>query len=237
MVLYCSCAQFIRVCKCSSLTRRFKMVVLTSFVHPESPIRFEARNTRAVLDKKDLGVGTLYISERTVGWKNQDEVNNGFSLSYHHITLHAMSTDPNVYPQECIYVMIDTHVAMSGEKEEEEREEMSDSDAESEADISELILAPDDPSTLRSMYEALKECQALNPDPDEVMSDDDDVYEDCNEGMDERNIIQSEINESRSGDDSAMDNLTLRMQSNTVNIGYDNVNGGDQNDEEFEDAD
>ncbi|KRT80184.1 hypothetical protein AMK59_8701 [Oryctes borbonicus] len=212
------------------------MVVLTSFVHPDSPVRFEARNTRAVLDKKDLGVGTLYISERTVGWKSQDDVNSGFSLSYHHISLHAMSTDPNVYLKECIYVMIDTHVAISGETQEEEKEDMSDSDAESEADISELILAPDDSSALRSMYEALKECQALNPDPDDVMSDEDDVYEDCNEGIEERNIIQNEVNESRTGGDSAIDNLTLRMQSNTVNVGYDSVNG-DQNDEEFEDAD
>lgn len=33
-----------------------------------------------------------------------------------------------------------------------------------------------------------------------------------------------------------VENLTTRMQGNTMNIGYDSVNG-DQNDEEFEDAD
>lgn len=31
---------------------------------PESPIKCEQRNTRAILDKKDLGLGTLYISEK-----------------------------------------------------------------------------------------------------------------------------------------------------------------------------
>lgn len=40
------------------------MVVLTSFQMPETPVKYEQRNTRAVLDKKDLGLGTLYISER-----------------------------------------------------------------------------------------------------------------------------------------------------------------------------
>ncbi|KAI4469817.1 chloride conductance regulatory protein icln [Holotrichia oblita] len=211
------------------------MVVLTSFVYPESPIRFEARNTKAVLDKKDLGVGTLYISESAVCWKTQDNVDSGFSLSYHHISLHATSTDPNVYPKECIYIMIDTHVTMPGDKNEDETADMSDSDIESEADISELILVPDDSNTLHTMYEALKQCQALNPDPDDMISDEDDVYEDCDEGIEERNIIQNEINESRAESDT-VENLTTRMQGNTMNIGYDSVNG-DQNDEEFEDAD
>lgn len=34
----------------------------------------------------------------------------------------------------------------------------------------------------------------------------------------------------------AIDNLTARIQSNSMNITFDSVNG-DQNDEEFEDAD
>lgn len=40
------------------------MVIITQFVHPESPVVLEQRNVRAILDQKDLGVGTLYISEK-----------------------------------------------------------------------------------------------------------------------------------------------------------------------------
>lgn len=105
------------------------MVVLTSFVMPDTPVKCEQRNTRAILDKKDLGLGTLYISEkyanrnvkfvifhyliyRTVSW--QEQMGRGFCLAYPHISLHAISTDTNVYPRECIYVMIDTHVEVPG---------------------------------------------------------------------------------------------------------------------------
>lgn len=40
------------------------MVIINSFVYPESNIRFQQRNVRVILDKKDLGLGQLYISER-----------------------------------------------------------------------------------------------------------------------------------------------------------------------------
>ncbi|KAI4469808.1 regulator of volume decrease after cellular swelling [Holotrichia oblita] len=105
-----------------------------------------------------------------------------------------------------------------GDKNEDETADMSDSDIESEADISELILVPDDSNTLHTMH-TLKQCQALNPDPDDMISDEDDVYEDCDEGIEERNIIQNEINESRAESDT-VENLTTRMQGNTMNIGY-----------------
>lgn len=40
------------------------MVILTVFQQPESPILFEENNVKAVLDSRDLGVGSLIISER-----------------------------------------------------------------------------------------------------------------------------------------------------------------------------
>lgn len=40
------------------------MVIINSFTHPESPVRFQQRNIRVILDKKDMGVGTLFISEK-----------------------------------------------------------------------------------------------------------------------------------------------------------------------------
>lgn len=40
-----------------------EMVVWSSFGYPESTIKFEEA-TRVFLDKKDYGVGTLFVSER-----------------------------------------------------------------------------------------------------------------------------------------------------------------------------
>lgn len=40
------------------------MVISNSFRFPESNIRHEQRNIRAILDKTELGLGTLIISER-----------------------------------------------------------------------------------------------------------------------------------------------------------------------------
>lgn len=40
------------------------MVIINSFSHPDAPVRLQQNNVRAVLDKKDLGLGTLYICDR-----------------------------------------------------------------------------------------------------------------------------------------------------------------------------
>lgn len=42
------------------------MVVITTFRPPESPVRLEQRNITVVLDKKNLGTGTLFVSEKFV---------------------------------------------------------------------------------------------------------------------------------------------------------------------------
>lgn len=40
------------------------MVLINSFVYPESNVRYQQRNVRVILDKNDLGLGQLYISDR-----------------------------------------------------------------------------------------------------------------------------------------------------------------------------
>lgn len=63
-----------------------------------------------------------------------------------------------------------------------ESETESDTDP-SEADISELILVPSDPVAINSLYEALKQCQLLNPDPEDMDEEDEDsfIYEDADD--------------------------------------------------------
>lgn len=40
------------------------MMVLSDFREPDSVIRHEQPATKAVLDKQELGIGTLFITER-----------------------------------------------------------------------------------------------------------------------------------------------------------------------------
>lgn len=105
------------------------MVIVTSFLHPESPIRFAERNVRAYLDKKDLGYGILYISERyifsmlisfflilmtyrTLSWQSRDD--KGFKIDYQDISLHATSKDPTIHTQECVYLLLDNCLSLPG---------------------------------------------------------------------------------------------------------------------------
>ncbi|XP_065161998.1 methylosome subunit pICln isoform X2 [Atheta coriaria] len=197
------------------------MVVFTSFAMPESPVHLEQRNTKVVLDKREIGSGTLFVSERTLCWRDGEV---GFSLSYANISLHAISNDANLYPSECIYIMIDQHVQMPGVNYEVPAAVSDeDSDAESEADISELILVPEDNTMIKLVYEAMRECQALNPDPADMDDEEDEIYEDAD-------------NEPISNDDAGAGVAQMVNEMNTMNVAYDYSNG-DHNDEIFEDAD
>lgn len=40
------------------------MIVLSDFKEPDSVIKHQQPATKAVMDKRDLGIGTLYITER-----------------------------------------------------------------------------------------------------------------------------------------------------------------------------
>lgn len=106
------------------------MVIINSFVYPESTIRFQQRNVRVILDKNDLGLGQLYISEKylivkcslgcnhwrsfcsNISWQLSED--RGFTVPYTDITLHAISKDDNVYPKECIYIITDEELVMPG---------------------------------------------------------------------------------------------------------------------------
>lgn len=70
--------------------------------------------------------------------------------------------------------------------------------------------------------------QALNPDPEDMSDDEDQMYQDAeDEGID-----------IGGGGDVEMENITNRMSENSICINYEQRNGSDQgNDDQFEDAD
>lgn len=78
--------------------------------------------------------------------------------------MHAISKDRTVCQEDCVYIMIDSHVQMPGTNamardEVAAEAEDQDSDNESEADISELLLIPENKALINVLYEKVMECQ------------------------------------------------------------------------------
>ncbi|CAG9839327.1 unnamed protein product [Diabrotica balteata] len=211
------------------------MVIINSFKHPESPIRYQQEDVQVYLDKKDLGLGTLFVSESTLCW--QQEENNGFAIEYSSISLHAISKDLNIHSTECVYLVTDGHITMPGDSPPVINED-DDSDAESTEDISEILFVPRNTESIPQIYEAIKVCQELNPDPmDEVGEDelsddnDDNLYEDAEDDLEgEYNIGE------RGGGDADVDDLSRRILRNNLNIQINYTNGTTEEDD-FQDAD
>ncbi|GCB71651.1 hypothetical protein scyTo_0001648 [Scyliorhinus torazame] len=109
----------------------------------------------------------------------------GFSLEYPTISLHAVSRDATVYPQEHLYVMVNAKLAAKECKETNMDEKTPDGEEEEDDDdsdpITEVRFVPVDKTALEPMFTAMCDCQALHPDPDDTDSDND-FEEDDEEG-------------------------------------------------------
>lgn len=76
--------------------------------------------------------------------------------------MHAISKDRTVCSEDCVYIMIDSHVDMPGANQgirEAVAPADDDSDVESEADISEVLLIPENKALINVLYEKIMECQ------------------------------------------------------------------------------
>ncbi|XP_078613669.1 methylosome subunit pICln-like [Branchiostoma floridae x Branchiostoma japonicum] len=152
------------------------MVVLTNLPPPTEGVRHTEKNTVAVVGEKNLGDGTLYIAESCVAWTNPG--GEGFNLQYPSISLHAVSRDQTAFPQQCLYIMLDSDItdkepspADTGSGGEEEEEE-------NQADMTEVRFIPQDNTALDPMFQAMSGCQMLHPDPEDLDSDEEEYEED-----------------------------------------------------------
>jgi len=157
------------------------MVILTSFPPPTEGVRILEPNTVAHVGRRDLGKGTLYIAESRVSWVSN--ASEGFSLEYPAISLHAVSRDHRAYPEECLYMMIDANLDEGREEQESEStEEQHDYE-----DITEIRFIPDNKTMLEALFHAMSECQALHPDPNDSISEEDD--DDENNGFEDASDV------------------------------------------------
>ncbi|XP_041055959.1 methylosome subunit pICln isoform X2 [Carcharodon carcharias] len=157
------------------------MVFLRCFPPPAEGVRLQQSEIAAVLDGKGLGTGTLYIAESRLSWF--DGSGMGFSLEYPTISLHAVSRDATVYPQEHLYVMV--NAKLGEECKETNMDEKAPGGEEEDDDdtdpITEVRFVPVDKTALEPMFTAMCDCQALHPDPDDTDSEND-FEEDDEEG-------------------------------------------------------
>ncbi|KAB0792610.1 hypothetical protein PPYR_14569 [Photinus pyralis] len=198
--------------------------ILSAFALPESPILCQTGNTKAIIDGVDLGNGTVFVNERKLSWKNDD--NTGFAVDFPHISLHAITADPNVHPTKCLFIMVDDRLSIQGyeflqQPMENGATEESDDESESETP-SRLVLVPRDLDAINPLFSALSLGQSLNPDPHDSMEEeedeDDNIYGDAEDTSD------------------GVNHLSAGVQNVTINYNYSN---GDQDvdEDQFEDAD
>ncbi|XP_029036315.1 methylosome subunit pICln [Osmia bicornis bicornis] len=157
------------------------MVVLSNFLAPQEGIRHEESNTTVYINDREVGKGTLYITESLLSWVNYD-TQQGFSLEYPHISLHAISRE--VHPRQCLYIMVDAKVDLPDVPLPPASDSGSENENDDDADtpITEMQFAPDDVNNLEAMFQAMNQCQALHPDPQDSFSDaEEDIYEDAEE--------------------------------------------------------
>ncbi|XP_059468605.1 methylosome subunit pICln [Neocloeon triangulifer] len=164
------------------------MVVLSSFREPSGEIRHKEANTCAFVNEKDMGPGTLYVAESILSWQN-DATGEGFTLEYPHISLHAVSRDVTNFPHECLYLMLDADI--------ENPEQNEDDD--DEGGVTEVRFVPADKGVLQQLFEALKECQTLHPDPNDSFSEDEEFEGDGDRGLEIINNLANQMNSMNNG--------------------------------------
>jgi len=160
---------------------------------PPDGVRFEMGNVDALLGDELLGKGVLFVTEEQIMWLKEGG-EDGFTIEYKAMTLHAISRDPNVHPRACLYVMIngkldldraaDNNGGGGGERmivdgdDDEGVEEGGDDDEEDEEATTEVRFVPESPVVLEEMYKTVQDCTLLHPDATSDMSEESNEEED-----------------------------------------------------------
>jgi len=175
----------------SLLKRHKNMVVVTSLGPPEEGIRATQAGTEVYLNRRSLGMGTLYISDSRVSWVGITE--KGFSLEYPHIAVHAISRDLTQFHHECLYLMIDVRLMDSDTPSSSSAgSDMEDNEDESEGGMTEIRFVPEDKAALETLFKAMNECAALHPDTDDSEAEGE---EDEGEGEEEEDGMYDDAEE------------------------------------------
>lgn len=167
--------------------RKTTMVTIGEAYAPVDGIVYSAEDVKVKIGDSLIGPsGELHLTESSLIW-TCEERNSSIAIPWPRVGVQAVSSNPD----KCIYLMLDINlvwpgfyegrpqnngngVAGEGEpgEEEDETDEGHESDG-SENEMTEMWLLPSAPAIVDQIYNAMRECQSLNPDPGTVSEDED----------------------------------------------------------------
>ncbi|XP_058465988.1 methylosome subunit pICln isoform X2 [Malaya genurostris] len=162
------------------------MVTIGEAFAPVEGIVYSAEDVKVKIGSNLIGpAGELHLTESSLIW-TCEERNSSISIPWPRVGVQAISSNP----EKCIYLMLDINLIWpgfydgrpqnngnengdaGGEEEEDEHDEGHESDG-SENEMTEMWLQPPTPQIVDEIYNAMRECQSLNPDPGAISEDED----------------------------------------------------------------
>ncbi|XP_058830731.1 methylosome subunit pICln [Topomyia yanbarensis] len=162
------------------------MVTIGEAFAPVEGIVYSAEDVKVKIGSNLIGpAGELHLTEGSLIW-SCEERNSSISIPWPRVGVQAISSNP----EKCIYLMLDINLIWpgfydgrpqnngnengdaNGEEEEDEHDEGHESDG-SENEMTEMWLQPSAPQIVDEIYNAMRECQSLNPDPGAISEDED----------------------------------------------------------------
>ncbi|XP_053688022.1 methylosome subunit pICln isoform X2 [Sabethes cyaneus] len=185
------------------------MVTIGEAFVPVEGIVYSAEDVKVKIGNNLIGpAGELHLTEGSLIWSCAER-NSSISIPWPRVGVQAISSNP----EKCIYLMLDINLIWpgfydgrpqnngnengegGGEEEEDEHDEGHESDG-SENEMTEIWLQPSAPQIVDEIYNAMRECQSLNPDPGAVSEDEDymEAEEDELQEVDDMRNLQLEDN-------------------------------------------
>ncbi|KAJ1953558.1 hypothetical protein GGI12_005991, partial [Dipsacomyces acuminosporus] len=130
-----------------------------------SSVRFTSECTRIASDPPSSNAettGTLYVDERQLVFYSEQPKAGGFSVDYQSIVIHAISRDSG--DDAHLYCQLDGPFPGSKRAIGQDGENSDDEEQDGDEIFCELRFFPKDSSILDSLFDAMSECAALNPD-------------------------------------------------------------------------
>jgi nucleotide-sensitive chloride channel 1A len=217
---------------------------------PSDGIKIQTTNVKAFIGDKQYGSGVLCIAEKLAPillyfvrfildcsyfvnnlnylscliWRQED--GNGLCFSYPMIALHAISSDLNAFPHECLYMIVDKEAlandqegaAVSGGDGGGNNNDNEDNVSDESDEIQPIRFVPEDKTYLNPIFKAINECQAMHPDPEDMSSGEEEEDEEA-EGDENGVGYDDEENDFRDADEEEnFEEASQELNSNLENV-------------------
>ncbi|KAJ6647929.1 Methylosome subunit pICln [Pseudolycoriella hygida] len=167
------------------------MVVISPITIPEDGRVYESSNVQLKIDDTQLSTGSLYITNNFLLWQG-DGRNDGISIPWTRISLHAISIDP----VKCVYFILDYRLLWpnvvehrngnsNGNSSENDDEVDEGNYEDDDEEMTQMWLIPCDAEEVDKIYNAMIQCQILNPDPNDSLSEEEEFMEALDENVEE----------------------------------------------------